>query len=138
MILRKTWEGACSALKWDDCLPEDLVKEIIEFFLELYELESLKFPRSIWPQEEAVGKPELVVFSDGSIVAFGAVVYVRWKLTSGAWWPALVTSKSKIAQKNRITVPRLELNGAVLAKRLKEFVVGQLDLEFGNIFHLVD
>ena len=47
-------------------------------------------------------------------------------------------SKSKIAPKNRITIPRLELNGAVLAKRLREFVTGRLDLEFENVFHLVD
>ena len=50
----------------------------------------------------------------------------------------LVTSKSKIAPKNRLTIPRLELNGAVLAKRLKEFVTGTLDLNFENIYHMVD
>ena len=47
-------------------------------------------------------------------------------------------SKSKISPKNRITVPRLELNGAVLAKRVKEFLVDQLDLEFSKVYHLVD
>ena len=47
-------------------------------------------------------------------------------------------AKSKIAPKNRITVPRLELNGAVLGKRLREFILDQLNLEFGNVFHLVD
>ena len=47
-------------------------------------------------------------------------------------------SKSKIAPKHRITIPRLELNGAVLAKRLKEFIIGELDIEFANIYHLVD
>ena len=47
-------------------------------------------------------------------------------------------SKSKIAPKNRITIPRLELNGAVLAKSLKEFLVEQLDVEFAHIYHLVD
>ena len=50
----------------------------------------------------------------------------------------LITSKSKIAPKNRLTIPRLELNGAVLAKRLKEFVTGTLDLNFENIYHMVD
>ena len=85
-----------------------------------------------------MGKPDLVVFSDGSVLAFGAVAYVRWLLESGEYWTALVMSKSKVAPKNRITVPRLELNGAVLAKRLKEFIVGQIDVEFGNVFHLVD
>ena len=47
-------------------------------------------------------------------------------------------SKSKIAPKSRLTIPRLELNGAVLSKRLREFVENTLDLEFGNTYHLVD
>ena len=32
----------------------------------------------------------------------------------------------------------MELNRAVLAKRLREFIVSQVDIEFDNIFHLVD
>ena len=110
----------------------------MDFFLELFELDTLTFPWSLWPAEETVGKPDLVCFSDGSISAFGTVVYIRWQLQTGGWWTALVVSKSKIAPKNRITIPRLELNGAVLAKRLREFVTGQLDMEFNNIYHLVD
>ena len=94
---------------------------MIQFFVELFDLESIEFPRSLWPQEEVLGKPDLIVFSDGSIIAFGSVAYVRWKLHSGGWWTALVMSKSKIAPKNRITVPRLELKGAVMAKRLREY-----------------
>ena len=35
-------------------------------------------------------------------------------------------------------MPRLELNGAVLSKRLDEFVTNTLDTEFANIHHLVD
>ena len=138
MLLRKTWEDECSLLKWDDPLPAALVVEMVHFFIELFELEDLEFPRSLWPMEDVIGRPDLVIFSDGSVVAFGAVAYVRWRLTSGKWWTALIMSKSKIAPKNRITVPRLELNGAVLAKRLREFIVGQVDLNFGNIYHLVD
>ena len=138
LILRKTWESECKDLKWDDDLPEVLVKEIVDYFIELFDLETLEFPRSIWPAEAVIGKPELICFSDGSTSAFGTVVYVRWLLETGGWWTALVASKSKIAPKNRITIPRLELNGAVLAKRLREFVVEQVDLEFERIYHLVD
>ena len=89
--------------------------------------------------EDVEGKPDLIIFSDESILAYGAVVYIRWKLKSGKWWTMLIMSKSKIAPKNRLTVVRLELNGAVLSKRLEEFVVNQLsNLEFGNVYHLVD
>ena len=137
-LLIRMWEGSCASLGWDNALPEDLIAQVVSFFVELYDLETLKFPRSLWPKEDVIGDPELIVFSDGSTIAFGTTAYIRWKLKSGNWWPILVMSKSKIAPKNRITIPRLELNGAVLAKRLKEFLVGQLDVEFAHIYHLVD
>ena len=139
ILLRKTWEDNCAKLGWDEPLPAGLVEEIVKFFIELFDLESISFPRSLWPkQEEVVGHPELVVFSDGSITAFGSVAYIRWKLSTGKWWSTIVISKSKIAPKSRITVPRLELNGAVLGKRIKEFVLSDLDLEFARVHHLVD
>ena len=110
-----TWEDSCDKLRWDDPLPGPMVKQIIEFFIELYELETLEFSRSLWPQDKTVGDPELIIFSDGSVLAFGTTAYIRWKLESGQWWSTLIVSKSKIAPKHCITIPRLKLNGAVLA-----------------------
>ena len=133
-----TWENECSSLKWDDPLPDSLKTLMIEFFIQLFDLEGVEFLRSLWLREDTAGSPELVVFSDGSTLAFGTAVYIRWKLVSGGWWATLVMSKGKIAPKNRITVPRLELNGAVLAKRIREFLVEQLDVEFSRVYHLVD
>ena len=113
ILLRKTWKNGCEKLGWDESLPPELVKEMIDFFIELFDLELITFSRSLLPKhEDVVGKPELVIFSDGSILAFGSVAYIRWKLNSGSWWSKLILSKSKIAPKSRITVPRLELNGA--------------------------
>ena len=86
--------------------------------MSLYELEEVEFSRSLWPQDEIVGDPELVIFSDGSLKAFGAVVYIRWKLAADGWWSSLVMSKSKIGPKNRVSIPRIELDGVVLAKSL--------------------
>ena len=63
--------------------------------------------------------PELVVFSDGSIKAFGAVVYIQWNMGENNWWSTLVLSKCKIGPKNHISILRMELSGAVLAKRLR-------------------
>ena len=139
ILLRRTWEDGCEKLAWDDPLPLALVKDIIHFFIELFALEDVSFSRSLLPKnEKIVGGPELVIFSDGSVTAFGSVVYIRWRLDSNTWWSTLVLSKSKIAPKNRLTIPRLELNGAVLSKRLDEFVCNNLDLEFERVHHLVD
>ena len=133
-ILRKTGEDGCEKLGWDEPLPSYLVKEMIEFFIDLFELEKIEFPRSIVPSEDVVGKPDLVIFSDGSTCAFGSVAYIRWQLKSGGWWSNINLSKSKIVANSRITIPRLELNGAVLLKRLDKFVVGTLILNFRMSF----
>ena len=66
LLMRKTWEAPNNELWWDDCLPPDLMKEMIDFFIELHKLEDWEFPRSIWPEEEITGDPWLVVFSNGS------------------------------------------------------------------------
>ena len=55
VLLRQTWEPPCNELGWDDCLPAELVKEIVEFFVDLHELEDLEFQRSLWPDEDTVG-----------------------------------------------------------------------------------
>ena len=54
-----------------------MTEEIIQFFISLFELEDIEFPQSLWLRDTTVGDPELVVFSDGSVKAFGAVVYIR-------------------------------------------------------------
>ena len=139
MLLRKTWEDGCEKLGWDESLPPNLVDDMVKFFIDLFNLENVDFARSLIPKDqEVIGNPDLVIFSDGSVNAFGSVSYIRWELKQGGWWTNIVLSKSKIAPKSRLTIPRLELNGAVLSKRLEEFVTGTLDLQFENVYHLVD
>lgn len=51
-------------------------------------------------------------FSDASTGAYAGVVYLCMTDTSGKVHVSLVASKSKVAPKERLTVPRLELYGA--------------------------
>jgi hypothetical protein len=48
--------------------------EWVNFFKELFGLENLRFQRCVQP-ENAIGDPMLVVFSDGSNIAYGACAY---------------------------------------------------------------
>ena len=47
-------------------------------------------------------------------------------------------AQSKISPNNRLTIPRLELNGVVLSQSLEDFLVTQLGMNFANVYHLVD
>ena len=84
------------------------------------------------------GWPILVVFSDGAALAFGAAAYIRWTLASGGFWSRLIMAKSKIAPKNIVSVPRMELNGALLGNRIKNFILKETNLRFSKVYQLVD
>ncbi|XP_018307115.1 uncharacterized protein [Mycetomoellerius zeteki] len=57
-------------------------------------------------------------FSDASTKAYAAVVYVRVETNSGEVTTALLISKTRVAPTKQLTVPRLELCGALLLARL--------------------
>ena len=59
-------------------------------------------------------------------------------MKGGGFWSRLVLSKGKIGPKSRITIPRMELNGAVVNKRLTDFVLQAITRKFGKVLHLVD
>ena len=136
LLMRESWCG--SVIGWDDPLPEELSKRWIEFLESLLELQEISFKRSLWPDEEVIGLPTLVVFSDGSKLAFGAVAYIRWELKAGGFWTRLIMAKGKIAPKGIVSIPRMELCGAVLGNRIKSFLIKETNLKFSTVYHLVD
>ena len=68
---------------------------------------------------------ELHAFSDASIKAYGAVVYLYSQTHSDT---AFVIAKSRIAPLKCPTLPRLELMAALIAARLTKFVINSLNL----------
>ena len=79
-----------------------------------------------------------MIFSDGSPQAYGAVAYCRWKVKSGGYKSKIIAAKSRIAPLKVINIVRLELCGAVVSKRLREFVCKEVHLKFERVIHLVD
>ena len=110
-------------LKWDDELPENLKNQWMNWVADLYNINQVKIPRAI--KKLPRSSFELVGFSDASKSAYAAVVYIRCK-TSKIATTSLIIAKSRVAPLKQLTIPRLELLGAVLLARLlhavKEFL----------------
>ena len=70
-------------LEWDQVInDEEVLKKWESWREELLKCKDLVVARSIFPSKEYSGenlKPELVGFSDGSSVAYGCVLYLKWK-----------------------------------------------------------
>ena len=136
LLIRESW--CVPNLGWDDPLPTEQAVRWSTFFSSLSSLKDFQFPRSLWPKEEVVGLPMLVVFADGSALAYGAVAYIRWELSGGGFWSRIIMSKCRIAPKHLVSVPRMELNGALTGNRIKNFLIKNTNLKFSKTFQFVD
>ena len=124
-------------LGWDEVMPQYMYDRWRKLFKEMYELETLTFHRCVKP-EDAVDKPVLVIFADASKLAYGACAYLRWKVREGPFVSKLLIAKNRIAPTRQLTIPRLELCGAVLACRLREMIEREIDIELESVIHVID
>ena len=119
LILKDIWRvnGQC----WDDELPKDTVDRFLTWFVELPRLAEVTIPRSYFsgPFQHL----ELHMFGDSSQDVFSAVGFLRAQVTctSGEIITelAFVSGKACVAPMKIMTVPKLELQAALLAARLK-------------------
>ncbi|GFW02917.1 pro-Pol polyprotein [Trichonephila clavipes] len=86
----------------------------------------LKIPRKILDSSGDSSEVQIHTFSDASQKAYGAAAFLRVKHKDRVSVD-LVISKSRVAPRKRLSLPRLELMGALLAARLAKEVKKILD-----------
>ncbi len=122
-------EGPPRVSGWDDPVPANINKEFREVVTHLGELRAITFPRAAKPKEEVVGKPVLLIFGDGSTLASCALAYLRWQMADGTVQCRLLAGKTRVAPKCKISIPRMQLMGALLAVRLSRKIQDALQME---------
>ncbi|GFS99904.1 retrovirus-related Pol polyprotein from transposon TNT 1-94 [Trichonephila clavipes] len=122
-LLQELW---LRKLSWDDELPPDIHAVWSQWWLELPFLSELKIPRKILDSSGDSSEVQIHTFSDASQKAYGAAAFLRVKHKDRVSVD-LVTSKSRVAPLKRLSLPRLELMGALLAACLAKEVKKILD-----------
>ena len=116
-------------LDWDDEIPVPLQQVFLQWVEGLRHLRDLSIPRSYsgfpWSDMRDI---ELHAFGDASEKGYGACVYLRYRLPNGNFDSVLIISKARVAPLKKLTLPRLELLGALLCARLLVFVRKALKL----------
>jgi hypothetical protein len=123
---------------WDDPVPASTNKEFREVVTHLGELRAITFPRAAKPKEEVVGKPMLLIFGDGSTLASCALAYLRWQMANGTVQCRLLAGKTRVAPKCKISIPRMELVGALLAVRLARKIQDSLQMKLEAVRYFTD
>ena len=138
LILKDIWR--VNGQSWDDELPKDTVDRFIAWCVELPRLAEITLPRSYFsgPFQHL----ELHMFGDSSQDVFSAVGFLRAQVTctSGEIITelAFVLGKARVAPMKVMTVPKLELQAALLAARLKREICRALTVTVDKVFMWTD
>ncbi|GFX16434.1 integrase_H2C2 domain-containing protein [Trichonephila clavipes] len=114
-------------LGWSDELPFKEEKEWRRFIDSLEAVNNISIDRCIViHRAESI---ELHAFSNASEKAYGSSIYLKSIFALGEVKVCLVTSKSRVSPLKQISLPRLELCGAVLAAKLMKKMKEALNLQ---------
>lgn len=115
---------------WDDTnLPEEVLEAWKSICDELPVLSTISIPRFIGSGAQPA-TVKLIGFSDASKTAYAAAVYLMVEYATGETKFNLLQAKSRVAPVKTVSIPRLELCGAVLLAKLISHV---RDSWLGNI-----
>ncbi|XP_043263018.1 uncharacterized protein LOC122403528 [Colletes gigas] len=113
LIIQSLWQ---LKLSWDESVPQAIHSEFHDFYADLRSLTRLAIPRCVLcPNPVQV---EMHGFCDASERAFGACIYLRTISETGKALTQLLCAKTRVAPLKTISLPRLELCGALLLAQL--------------------
>ena len=93
---------------------------------QLKTLNNAKLPRNLQPNKENIIRSEIYTFGDALEEAYAAAVYLRNVYRDGSIKMQLVIAKTKLAPQKTLSIPKLELNAALLGARLINYAADAL------------
>lgn len=117
ILLQKLWKAD---VYWDDVIPEEFCRDWTEWVSELKNVGKVRIPRCIDTHLFEHKGIEWHTFVDASELAFAAVSYVRVIRPNGDVSVSYISGKAKSAPLKQLSVPRMELQAAVMGVRMNE------------------
>ena len=131
ILLQELW---LLKLGWDDPILTDAAVKWTAWKTQLPLLAAKPIPRCYYSNPNQIRDIQLHGFSDASNKGYGAVVYLRVTYQDASTTVSIVISKTKVAPLKTLSLPRLELCGAVLAAKLLRAVSKDLDITTSAIY----
>ena len=95
-------------------------------------MKKLHIPRCLQEKDKVVDTLSLHTFVDSCESAYGADMYARYSYQDGLISTNVVAAKTKVAPGIAISIPRLELMGAVVGVRLAKRIATVIDFTIGR------
>jgi len=110
IIMQRLWTNE---LKWDQHIPPELSIAWKEHYQSLTSINTLQIPWNVVPANKSK-QFEIYGFGDASERAYGACLYAISEDDQGMVRSQLVYAKARVAPLKTISIPRLELEAALL------------------------
>lgn len=123
-------------LNWDTPLDKNLSEQWQTYRSQLKNLNDIRISRRIISTDAV--KCELHGFADASLRAYGCCLYTRCEDLQGNIQTNLICAKSKVAPVSTESLPKLELNAAVLLSTLVDKIVLIMGNQFEKIYLWTD
>ena len=123
-------------LDWDDKIPEEHLARWVTNIEEMQTLGNYYFSRSIIPPDAANLDISYVVSCDASQEICICTVHSRVLKRDGTYHVQILTAKSKVVTK--LTIPRAEMKGAVIASALAFNVKHDTGDRLGQVIYVTD
>ena len=134
-FLQELWKAK---VDWDDNLNLEQQKYWLKWLQGLSMVHQFKVPRCHHISGYKAINMELHIFCDASEVAYGAVAYIKFKFKTEKDHFTFLMSKTRLAPIKTVSLPRLELNAAVIGVRLYKVIIKEIDLPINEIFFWTD
>ncbi|XP_065087100.1 uncharacterized protein LOC135708850 [Ochlerotatus camptorhynchus] len=120
MLIQDLWRTGC---EWDAPIDKISLVKWQNWVQQMSMIEAVRIPRAYFGDAttDQLREIQLHVFTDASEAAYGCAAYFR-VVVRGEVRCVLVMSRTKVAPLKQLTVPRLELQAAVLGARLAKMV----------------
>lgn len=128
LLMQQLWlEGS----GWDETISSDSLLIWNNLLTDLPHIESIAIPR--WIQTMPEDLLEIHGFCDASKGAYCACVYIRCQTPNATVFTNLLIAKSKVNPLKPVSLPKLELTGAVLLSKLVKYVLNVFDFNVSSV-----
>ncbi|XP_074029501.1 uncharacterized protein [Leptinotarsa decemlineata] len=134
ILMQEVWSHK---IAWDDKITPDLFRKWKSWLSAVYKIKKLRIPRWYGFSSQIV-EIQLHTFTDGSEKGYAAVSYFRMKDSSDQIKTSLVMARSRVTSLKPMTVPRIELQAALLGSRLAKTIENGHSIKIDKKFFWID
>ncbi|GFV97970.1 cytochrome P450 2E1 [Trichonephila clavipes] len=120
--MQRLWK---QQLQWDERVPSDIALEWEQLAKDVQLVKNIKIPRFLFVDSD--NQFHLVGFSDASKKAYVAAIYCRSVSDIEKFNVQLIIAKTRVAPLKPVSLPQLELCGALLLVKLMDFTCKALN-----------